>query len=639
MLKFISSAILAIFVLISPHCCLWADSRNLPEDEYFDFEVSTETIVPPAETYPIDLPIKIVHPWEGQCLPYLKSSFVFGSVDPRGKLTINHKSVPIHPGGGFLAMVDYSTGTFQIQAELRLPTTSYTKIRKVYVNPPPVPLSISSTIIKSAQPEEDISLPTNDSFFVQCLGSPGAKVFFTIHDVTGKFPMAETQPGKSGIYQGSYLIKSGDDFQKSRLQIVLTNVKEDEKTSMIARGQVSVLNENIPWIVEVSTDTAKICAGYSPNSHDSAGYILFPLPGTRLRVIGRKGSELKIYLNETRTGWISEKNVTPLPKGTPLPLTVIGSVNVKSQDAETIIRIQLNKKIPFEVSPSLDGHTIDLSFFGAISNTDWISYSPSQPNTPQVQWFQDDSQTYRLRIWNKENIFWGCDARYEGKDFILALKSPPPLQSNSALAGITIAIDAGHSGDSGTVGPTGLMEKEANWKISQCLQKKLLSEGAKVVMIRQNGESVSLPDRPRRARQSGADLLISVHNNSLPEGQNPLEKNGYGVYYYHPQSFNLAREISSAYQQLLGKDSKSSTPLRDDGIYYGNLALARIPQMPAVIVESAYIILPAEEAFLRTEQFQQACANAMLLGIKRYLTTVREKSGEEKYKVQDIRSK
>jgi N-acetylmuramoyl-L-alanine amidase len=68
---------------------------------------------------------------------------------------------------------------------------------------------------------------------------------------------------------------------------------------------------------------------------------------------------------------------------------------------------------------------------------------------------------------------------------------------------------------------------------------------------------------------------------------------------------------------------KKTSGLRDDGLHYGNLALARTPQMPAVLVESAYIMYPPEEALLKTEAFQCDCAEAMVRGLKRYVRRMR----------------
>ena len=170
------------------------------------------------------------------------------------------------------------------------------------------------------------------------------------------------------------------------------------------------------------------------------------------------------------------------------------------------------------------------------------------------------------------------------------------------------------------------MEKDANLAIAKCLERKLLSEKAEVILLRTGTENVNLYDRPKMAWAARGDVLISVHNNALPDGANPFERNGYGVYYYHPQSEALAEEIHAAYGDVFGGAPQSfrSTRLRDDGLHYGNLALARTPQMPAVLTESAYVIWPPEEELLRTETFQCDCAEAMFRGLKRIVQKMRD---------------
>ncbi|MBK8574987.1 MAG: N-acetylmuramoyl-L-alanine amidase [Elusimicrobia bacterium] len=147
-------------------------------------------------------------------------------------------------------------------------------------------------------------------------------------------------------------------------------------------------------------------------------------------------------------------------------------------------------------------------------------------------------------------------------------------------------------------------------------------------MVRKGTEIVDLYDRPKRAWAAKADILISIHNNALPEGADPFERTGYGVYYFQPHSFALAERIHGAYGKIFGGEkkthrSKSGAHLRDDGLHYGNLALPRTTQMPSVLIESAYMIRPEEEALLKNERFQCDCADAMLLGLKGYLRDTR----------------
>jgi N-acetylmuramoyl-L-alanine amidase len=281
--------------------------------------------------------------------------------------------------------------------------------------------------------------------------------------------------------------------------------------------------------------------------------------------------------------------------------------------------------VPFAIKPAADGSIIDVSFFGTASGTDWIAYGPSGGAVDFLEWFQDDADTYRVRVHTPADSWWGYDARYEQSTFVLELLQPPPLAHQDApLGGLKIAVDAGHgTPDTGALGPTGLLEKDVNLAIANCLRDRLLAGGAEVIMIRGSDQIVGLYDRPQKAWEARADMLVSVHNNSLGYEGNPFERNGFGVYYFHPHSFPLARQIHQALAEVIGSSPDRSEGLRDDGLWYGNLAVARTPQMPAVLIEPAYMIVPREEALLKTEEFRCAVARAIELGISRYAASMR----------------
>ncbi|NLY75574.1 MAG: N-acetylmuramoyl-L-alanine amidase [Firmicutes bacterium] len=565
--------------------------------------------------------VQIVHPAENARLPALASTFVYGSAPPEGRLLINGQPVPIHPGGGFLAMVKLAPGEFQINAELQLNNHTYRFTRRIHVAEPEKPAPESPLTIEYITPSEDMELLPGDYLEVTCKGSPGKTAYFTITGVKGKFPMTES-PTRPGIYHGIYRIENNDKLRKAKIQATLDDHRHRRETKE-SEGTVSLFPNQRPVMVETISPHTVLYAGPALSQNEKAGYLLFPPQGTVLQITGSRGNEYRVRLTGTKTVWVNKNRVKPLPEGTPPNRSVAGNVTLNKTGNSTLVRIPLGRRIPFEIIPDVEGKYIDIFFYGAFSNTDWIT-NPVIGAVKQVRWFQDDAETYRLRIDTVPNGWWGYDARYEENRFVLELRTPPPLKVNaSPLEGLTIAVDPGHSADTGAVGPTGYAEKDANLAQALVLKQRLIAEGVKVIMTRTGNENVPLNQRPAIAWENRADILISLHNNALPYGGNPFVKRGFGVYYYTPMSLALAKEIHQAYVETFVAGSEFQ--LRDDGLYYGNLALARAPQMPAVLIESAYMIVPEEEAYLKTDAFRRACADAIITGLKRYAGQMRRK--------------
>ena len=129
-------------------------------------------------------------------------------------------------------------------------------------------------------------------------------------------------------------------------------------------------------------------------------------------------------------------------------------------------------------------------------------------------------------------------------------------------------------------------------------------------MTRTTAAPVPLGDRPIMARRADAQAFVSIHLNAKPDGANPYLNNGSGTYYFHPQSASLARAIEARVLARLG--------LSDEGTWFDNLAVVRGPWMPSVLVEGAYVIVPEQEAALRTPAFQEAYALAIVEGLEEF---------------------
>jgi len=133
-------------------------------------------------------------------------------------------------------------------------------------------------------------------------------------------------------------------------------------------------------------------------------------------------------------------------------------------------------------------------------------------------------------------------------------------------------------------------------------------------MTRTTAAPVALGDRPIMARRADAQALVSIHLNALPDGVDPFVSHGTGTYFFHPQSEPLARDLETSLVKRLG--------LPELGIHYDNLALARPTWMPAVLCEGAFIMMPEQEAALRTPQFQLAYARGIADGLETYFRSL-----------------
>ncbi len=68
-------------------------------------------------------------------------------------------------------------------------------------------------------------------------------------------------------------------------------------------------------------------------------------------------------------------------------------------------------------------------------------------------------------------------------------------------------------------------------------------------MTRDSDKDVGLNDRINIANSNEAQIIVSIHNNSLPDGRNPYEDHGTSSYYYHPQSLRWQKRFSKALQK------------------------------------------------------------------------------------------
>lgn len=189
-----------------------------------------------------------------------------------------------------------------------------------------------------------------------------------------------------------------------------------------------------------------------------------------------------------------------------------------------------------------------------------------------------------------------------------------------------VIIDPGHGGkDSGAIGLTGLKEKDVNWQIAVITAGELARHGIVVMFTRAGDERVSLDKRVKIANDAKADYFVSIHANSA---SNP-RATGTETYAYAPgvEGDRLAHSIQRSLVQAIG--------LADRGVKYDTLKVTRATNMPAVLVEVAFISNPDEEKLLKDNSFLEMAGTSIGKGILAHLGLTepwQEKQGLEHLK-------
>jgi len=221
---------------------------------------------------------------------------------------------------------------------------------------------------------------------------------------------------------------------------------------------------------------------------------------------------------------------------------------------------------------------------------------------------------------------------------------------------IVIAIDPGHGGhDPGAIGKRRTREKDVALSISRALAQRINAErGMKAVLVRNRDIYIDHRARTGIARRNKADLFVSVHADAVSDRR----ANGASVY-----ALSLKGASDEAAKQLAERENASvggvSLEDKDDvlasvlidlsqnaslsaslevggqviremgkvaklhrrTVQQAGLLVLKSPDMPSILVETAFISNPSEENKLRDKGYQGRLANAILAGIRNYFYT------------------
>ncbi len=248
-------------------------------------------------------------------------------------------------------------------------------------------------------------------------------------------------------------------------------------------------------------------------------------------------------------------------------------------------------------------------------------------------------------------------------DLVQPATAPQPTRDgNSTLTralGLKIGrivIDPGHGGhDTGTIGPTGLMEKDlcldVALRLGKIIQQKL--PGAEIIYTRSDDTFIPLEERTHIANDSKADLFISIHANSSPDhGARGVE-----TYYLNlkgsPEAMDVAarenavsdegvhdledlvkqiartekidesKELAEDVQDSLAKRmQKSAKPVKNRGVRKAPFVVLIGADMPSILTEISFLSNPSDEQLLKKPEHRQKVAEGLYQGVAAYLQSL-----------------
>ncbi len=239
-----------------------------------------------------------------------------------------------------------------------------------------------------------------------------------------------------------------------------------------------------------------------------------------------------------------------------------------------------------------------------------------------------------------------------------ALKEPvaqrKPVQ-DSRLRDVVVVIDAGHGGkDPGAVGSKGTREKDIVLSVARRLYSRLKKQkGVRPIMVRNKDTFVPLRNRLKKARDVKADIFVSLHADGfkdpraagssvyvlstkgasseaarwLANKENSADLvGGIDLGTHNEQVRNVLLDLHQSHtiessivlaKNVLGRLGKVSH-LHKKHVERAGFVVLKSPDIPSLLVETAFITNPREEAKLRTADYQEKMASAVHHGVMQY---------------------
>ena len=240
------------------------------------------------------------------------------------------------------------------------------------------------------------------------------------------------------------------------------------------------------------------------------------------------------------------------------------------------------------------------------------------------------------------------DAEFEGTRIVEIVDETTAERRSIVIK--TVVIDAGHGGkDYGKTSAGGLLEKDVNLMLARAIRDRIERElGLEVVLTREDDRLLSLTQRTEIANEAGGDLFVSIHCNSWFSERS----GGFEAYFLSPARSESERALaryenaangsqaernspdgdidfiiwdlvqneyineSSTFAEFVQKAMSDRLSIRNRGVKQANFVVLQGATMPAVLIETAFLSNPHEEALLADTDFHDQVADGMVEAIR-----------------------
>ncbi|MGI6030579.1 MAG: family 10 glycosylhydrolase [Eubacteriales bacterium] len=290
---------------------------------------------------------------------------------------------------------------------------------------------------------------------------------------------------------------------------------------------------------------------------------------------------------------------------------VMSSAKASQQGRFLEMRFAMLENAPYTVQVS--GGTVTLNLFEVQGKPLPSLEENTLVQSVEFQQVSDHLAQYTFTL-HQADHYYGYKVSYENGEMVFSLKSPPQLTSGDRpMENMVVYVDAGHGGsDPGAVSLISGQPNEEDITLALALKVRdqLEQMGATVVMTRTTDVRIETADRPALVRAADPDISISIHVNDLVRTGNFRDANGIVTLYTLEHSKSVAQLIQDKLIEDLGR--------KDRGIAEQALALCRITQCPAILIETGFIANESDYQFLTSTSGQNQMAASIAQGVLRW---------------------